>query len=47
MVEETNKCSGCNKEFPTWQLSSRDNECKDCLAESRSGEMTVGDLGSK
>ena len=41
------KCFGCNKEFPPWQLSARDKECKDCLAESRAGEMTVGDLGSK
>ena len=45
--EEMAKCSMCDKEVPKRNLSFRDKECPQCVAEDRASDMTVGDLGSR
>lgn len=45
-MENKVKCIACDRLVPEHNLD-RDGECSFCRAESRSGEMTVGDLGGK
>jgi len=45
-MEKRVNCMNCGKSVPEDNLD-RDGECSFCRAESRAGEMTVGDLGSK